>query len=253
MANLAIRRIRDLVLIELGLGNCLVIACDSSGAIGPKKGDVIQVPGYLVGRLITRVALMEVMAAGARPVSIVDTLSVEMHPTGAAILRGVFDEAMAAGLNPEQVVTGSTEENIPTHQTAMGLTVIGLAGPGELRLGNALAGDLLICVGLPKVGHEVTLDDPMTMDLKILKTLLAVPGVNELLPIGSKGIAYEAGQLAETAGLTINWHKTETLDLTKSAGPATCLIAAVQPFALKQVLSGITIPVHNLGVLMRPS
>jgi len=250
MARLAAKRVRDLTIIELVSGYCLVIACDSSGGIGPKEEDVVQVPGYVVGRLITRVALMEVMSAGAHPIFVADTLSVEMHPTGAEIMRGVYDEVLTAGVHPDQVVTGSTEENIPTRQTAMGVTVIGLADPGKLRLGNAQAGDLLLSIGMPKVGHEVVLDDPQTVNLETLKLLLAMPGANELLPVGSKGIAFEAQQLAETAGLILKWSEQSELDLHKSAGPATCLIAAVRPSAVQQVLSAINKPAHILGVLM---
>ncbi|KKM10257.1 hypothetical protein SY88_14405 [Clostridiales bacterium PH28_bin88] len=252
MVNPVSRRVRDLTLIEVDKSNCLVIACDSSGGIGPKQGDAVQVPGYVVGRMITRVALMEVMASGAAPISVVDTLSVEMHPTGEEILRGVKDEVVAAGLDPLLVVTGSTEENIPTHQTAMGVTVIGWAGPGDLRLGKARAGDRLLCIGLPKVGREVSLDDPENADIQALRTLLALPGVHELLPVGSKGIAYEAIQLAETAGLSLAWDSPVPVDLQKPAGPATCLLAAIDPGTEDQVLKMVDQPVIKLATLVSP-
>ncbi len=62
-------------------------------------------------------------------------------------------------------VTGSTEENIATSQTGIGIAAIGIAERSELRLGRASVGDALVCIGVAKVGNEVTLDDPEIVDL----------------------------------------------------------------------------------------
>ncbi|UTW69818.1 hypothetical protein KHA80_02285 [Anaerobacillus sp. HL2] len=76
-----ISRYRDLTIIADG-DKKLVIACDSSGAIGPKELDVVKVDANIVGRFISRVVLMEIISVGAKPITLIDTLSVEMNPTG---------------------------------------------------------------------------------------------------------------------------------------------------------------------------
>ncbi|HEX3015590.1 MAG TPA: AIR synthase related protein [Desulfobacteria bacterium] len=127
-------RYRDLTIIDVAEGKNIVIACDSSGAIGPKQNDIIKVPGYILGRFSARVALMEVLAAGAWPVCVVNTLCVEPSPAGEEISQGVADEIRVLGIDPSQVLTGSTEKNIPTTQSGIGITVVGVAHSPELRI-----------------------------------------------------------------------------------------------------------------------
>ncbi len=58
------------------------------------------------------------------------------------------EAALAGGLDPEMAVTGgSTEENIATSQTGIGIAAIGIAERSELRLGRASVGDALVCIG----------------------------------------------------------------------------------------------------------
>lgn len=221
------RRIRDLTLVELAGKITLVIACDSSGGIGMKPQDRLPVPGEVVGRIIAAVPLMEVLASGATPVAVINTLSNEMQPTGRAIVRGVEQAVSEAGL-PASVINGSTEENTPTEQTGLGVTVIGTAGSGELRLGSSRPGDLVYCVGKPLMGEEVLPHQQDAARISTVRALLGLPGVHEILPVGSKGIEYELGEMAGLAGLSFDLLDTaQTLDLRKSAGPATCLLVSI--------------------------
>lgn len=220
---------RDLTLLELPGGQRLLVAVDAAGGIGPKAGDAVKVPAYVLGRFTARVALMELVAAGGRPVLLVNNCCVEPEPTGAELLRGVLDEAALAGLNPD-AVTGSFEKNVPTTQTALGVTAMALS---HSSLRRAQAGDLVVAVGLPKVGPEVRLDDPDIADLPLVTSLAAQSEVHDLLPVGSRGIAAEAAALAESAGLTCELLPAEPgWDLAKSAGPATCCLVALGPAAL---------------------
>ncbi|HHX74887.1 MAG TPA: hypothetical protein GX699_08290 [Firmicutes bacterium] len=213
---------RDLTLLELG-EDVIVIACDSVGAIGAKKNDFLKTSGRIVGRFTARVPLMEVMAAGAEPLVIVNTLSVEMEPSGKEIISGIKAELTAAGLT-DITITGSTEENMPTTQTGAGITVIGRTTTKALRLGRAQAGNLVYCLGRPRVGTEVL--NATLPDIPLLRKLLAQEWITEILPVGSKGLLYEAGQLAAGAGAGFTLNAAAGVDVHCSAGPATSLLIA---------------------------
>lgn len=281
-----IQTFRDLTLMPLTDGSLLVIACDSLGSIGPKPTDVVQVPGYVVGRLTARVALMEVLATGATPQILVNTLAVEMTPTGRDIVRGIREEIREGGLSLP-VLTGSSEENVTTVQTGVGITVIGaLPDSSHFRCRPAAPGNVIVCVGRPKVGKEVSLADPEISDIPLLRRLLQLEYITDILPVGSRGIAYEARLMAETAGLT--WEEgffnpndspnpdsspdphgppnpkassaPETsldpeinsgpgIDLFKSAGPATCVLAALPPDKIPHMRKYINKPITVIGRL----
>ncbi|HHV62616.1 MAG TPA: hypothetical protein GXX51_08270 [Firmicutes bacterium] len=276
---------RDVTIVKMRDGSALVIACDSLGGIGPKESDVVKVPGYVVGRFTARVPLMEVMAAGATPVLLVDTLSVKMHPVGLDILRGIRDEVAAAGLKELPEITGSTEENIPTVQTALGVTVIGFipADTGGLRIGSSKLHDVVVCIGVPKVGCEVRLNDPELADPGLVSQLLGLGYIHDILPVGSRGVGYEVNVMAETAGLRFHafeFHNLEhaptsglasstaspidvaargplqagirvgatgNIDMKKSAGPATCLLVSLPPQNLGDLRRAISKPITLLG------
>lgn len=234
-------RWRDLTLVDLPCGGRLVIACDAAGGIGPKERDVIRVAGYVIGRFTARVALMELLAAGAQPLHLVNNTCVEPDPTGREILQGICDEAALAGLSADQI-NGSFEKNIPTVQTGLGVTAIGYLAP-DRPLRTARPGDLVVAVGRPKVGGEVRLDDPELPDLPLVRRLAGDPLVHDLLPVGSRGIRAEAEDLAASAGLEVEWAPAEEgFPLGKSAGPVTCLLAAAAPSALQGLALTLTQP-----------
>ena len=218
---------RDLTLTPLPAGT-LVVACDSCGAVGAKPDDVLQIPAYYTGRFTARVALMEVLAFGARPVTVVDAISCEMEPTGQEILRGVRDELAAAGVDLD-LLTGSTEENFPTKMTGLGITVVGWIPTGP-DFCPSRAGDPVYCIGTPQVGGAVTLENNEAIasyaDLTALRKL---DGLRELVPTGSHGIRWEVENLAAYNGLRFLAEPELSLDLDQSTGPATCLVAVVDP------------------------
>ena len=111
-----------------------------------------------------------------------------------------------------------------------------------------MPGQLIACIGVPKVGAEVSLDDPETVDLLLLKTLLELDYVSDIIPVGSKGIGYEAGVLAATAGLKAAFDTR--LDLEKSAGPATCLLTSLWPDKLEDLARAVDRPVAAVGRLI---
>lgn len=228
------QRVRDLLIIRAaggaggfsgpgdiggvaGAGSTLVvIGCDSCGGIGPKDLDVVRVPAYIVGRFTSRVAVMEVLASGAKPVALVSTLCCEPDPTGVEVDRGIADELAEAGLDGDVTVTGSTEKNVAVAQTGLGVTVIGFAARESLRFGRSIRGDEIVCVGVPKVGHEVRLDDPEIADIPALRRLLGLDSIHEVIPAGSRGVLHEAQELAVSGGLALELRERPGLEDRKS-------------------------------------
>ena len=230
-------RQRDLLLLPLDPDQWLVIACDAAGGAGPKPADSVHCPAEAVGRLTARVALMELVAAGATPMALVCTACVEPSPTGVGLLAGVMAEAALVGLPPE-AVTGSSEKNLPTSQTALGVTAVGRVARDRLRPGRARPGDLVVAIGRPKVGADVRADDPEIADLPLVQGLAAQAGVYDILPVGSRGIAVELADLAASAGLQPLLQPAPGWDLAASAGPATCVLAAISAAAYPVLAAG---------------
>ena len=243
--------IRDLSIIPISNQESLVIACDSIGGIGPKELDSVQISAYVVGRFLARVPLLELISIGAKPISVVDTLAVEWLPTGEEICRGIKDELAAAGLGETIAVNGSTEENIITRQTGAGITVVGLIANDDLHGKAILPGDLVLAFGMPKVGAEVWLNDPEMVQLTTAKTLVSNPLVKAIVPVGSKGIRYELGEVLKgnlnQTGLKVELNQSLKLDLNKSAGPATVLLAVVDPSLDSLFIEAFVEPVCRLG------
>ncbi|HEB85000.1 MAG TPA: hypothetical protein ENI92_08385 [Bacteroidetes bacterium] len=245
------RTLRDLLLTELVPPMLLVVSSDSDGGIGPKQHDAFACPAYVLGRFGVRVPLMECIAAGAVPLLVVDVLSVEMIPTGEEIIRGVRDEVTQAGLDGSSVITGSTEDNVPTVQTGMGVVVIGLAEEGDLRPGSSRAGDQVVCIGLPKSAPEddVRVDDPGIADVDCVRRLAGIDHVHDILPVGSHGVEYEFREMARTAGLAGVLRGSPPFDLGKSGGPSTCVLASLPADRVDSLRSRLRQPVHIIGEL----
>lgn len=232
---------RDVDLINLNEDIYLAIACDSCGGIGEKERDVVKVPPYIVGRLTSRVALMEILSVGATPKAITAGICSEPEPTGEGIITGIREELQDLALNIS--LTISTEKNMPTCQTGLGLSLIGTVKEEELRINKTKAGDKLYCVGIPKVGNEIVLGDPQIADSLLINKLLSIPLVHDIIPVGSKGIKGEAGMLASFLGLKLEWENDLAIDIEKTAGPSTCVLVTV-PDKLK---TDCPQPIHLLA------
>lgn len=214
---------RDVEVVFINQDLCLVAACDSCGAIGLKDLDMVKVPWSITGRFTARVALLEVLSSGAVPQMMTVAISNEQHPAGDEILRGVKEELESAGLTLSMAI--STEKNVRTLQTGLGISVIGVAEKNQLRIGISQPGDDVFCLGFPKVGPEViNPKDSEIVQVKHLQVLLNFAGIHDILPIGSKGIRSEALQLAFAANCKLIIEPSCVIDLDKSAGPSTCLI-----------------------------
>lgn len=242
-------KFRDLTIVDITSDQRMVIACDSSGGIGDKEGDLVKVSPQVLGELTTQVAMMELLATGARPITIVNTLGVEMDATGKEIIKGIKKAIQPLNLE-DAILTGSTEENIPVCQTSMGITIIGLMNKSKWRIKKAEKNDIIVAVGLPKMGNEIIEDKGKNiMSMNIFLELLKKPYIKDILPVGSKGIGYEMNVMASTSELECNFYKDINIDIKKSAGPATCAIVSIDEKDYEDLKNTCQIPVNKLGYL----
>jgi Selenophosphate synthetase-related proteins len=236
---------RDIELLQINPNQYLTVACDSCGAIGSKELDLVKVSPYIVGRFTTRVALLEIVTTGGRPQLATIAISNEPAPTGTEILGGVRDELASFGLSALPLAV-STEKNILTRQTGLGVSVVGLCERADLRIARTTNGDLLYCLGLPKVGPEVeSPDDPEIVQSFHVQKLLQDKEIHDIIPVGSKGVGGEAELLASSIAGHLMLNPSVDIDLQKSAGPSTCLIfSTASPFPAMLFDS---IPCHPIG------
>lgn len=235
-------RIRDLSLIHTNPK--LLIACDSTGGIGEKEGDVLQVPPEVTGEFLARVPLMELISMGAKPTGFFATFSVEMDPTGKRLLKGIHKAFDSIGIEASSI-NGSTEENMQSYSTGAGITVIAEL-PSDYHIPSAHAGESVYLWGLPLVGDEVLKSNQVIASQHAWE-LRDQAGVGEMIMVGSKGIDYELRVLLERNHLQIKSYAHKAL-FDKSGGPATCLIVSGDA-SLEDVFNKYHYHYECLGVL----
>jgi selenophosphate synthetase-related protein len=251
---IAIRRVRDLSVFDVG-EHSIVVACDSSGGIGPKDADTYYAPASVVAHFAVRVALLELLAAGATPVLVVDALCVEAEPTGSEMIGAARGLLAEIGLD-ECALLGSTEDNVPTRATGIGVTAIGVATRDGLRPGSAQAGDVVVCLGLPLSAprHDVYPEHPQIVSVDEVRRVCRLVDVHDVLPVGSHGIRYELQQLAATARLDAEPNSEAPVDLDCSAGPGTCVLVSCSQSALPTLRElRADLPVAIVATLRAPA
>ena len=241
---------RDVEVVAINPEQLLVASCDSCGAIGMKDLDELQISWSITGRLTTRVALLEVLATGAVPLMMTVAISNEPYPTGEGILEGVKEEFASAGLTIPMAI--STEKNMNTQQTGLGISMIGVVEKDRLRIGTSQSGDEVYCLGLPKVGPEISNpEDREIVQVNHIRVLLESQGIHDIIPVGSRGIRIEAQQLASNSNSGLIVDPNCRLDLDKSAGPSTCvLFTSSSPVLFDLTTSGLErLPITKIGKL----
>jgi hypothetical protein len=228
-----------------------VLACDSNAGIGQRPHDALNQPPTETGYSAAKVALMEVLASGATPFVLTNALGGPRDDYGRQLLAGIA--AALAEVDADVTLTGSDETNVPTEQTAIGVTVVGRAHRTELRLGRSKPGDVILVVGLPKDGLLVpyTEGDSDIANLRDLQAVARLSYIHELLPVGSRGIEYEARQLA--AGGAIRFHDELAIDLAASAGSSTCFLVAVPPKHAEELAAMVRPPVNEVADIIGPT
>lgn len=239
-------RYRDLDLIPIDQESALAIACDSCGGIGLKTCDTVQAPPQVVGRLTARVVLIEILSSGAIPIALTAAICSEPNPTGDALLDGIRQSMEEAGF-PNLPLTISTEKNVPTRQTALGMTAIGMLQNKTSEARRSKPGCHVYAAGIPKVGQELAEDESQIADFITLRQLLDSSDVIEIWPVGSRGILAEGNDLAAAAGgrLELNLDRNLPIDLHKSAGTCTTLIFTSNHNSLD--LTQFNVPCYVIG------
>ncbi|MGG0717848.1 AIR synthase related protein [Robertmurraya massiliosenegalensis] len=201
---------RDALIIPINDKDSLVITTDNSGGIGLKEQDHVKVSYDTVGYFSFRVAVMDCLAAGARPIAV--TIQnfcgeQEWDELVSGVQKGI-NELESGDIR----ITGSTESNFPLLQSAVGLNVIGMRSSTNRMIESS--GVALI--GLPLVGNEVMESTDQVAPLSLFYQLSMREDVS-VWPVGSKGIAYELQRLDLIK-------ECRDLDFQKSGGPATSFL-----------------------------
>ncbi|MDH6363368.1 hypothetical protein M2139_000212 [Enterococcus sp. PF1-24] len=215
---------RDLTILPLSTEKNLVIACDSSAAIGEKTADQVKIAPEIMAAYCLRVPLMEIFCFGGAPLCVVDLIGNELNPTGTKMLKGIQEELIKANL-ADLPLNGSTEENMTTQTTSIGVTVIGEVA-ADFSYPQVNEGAVLFQLGTPYVGDQVVANINQIFSYDIVQKIRQETAVLDMLPVGSKGIAYEANQMAKTGDCQVEFFTEENLKV--SAGPATVVLIAIQ-------------------------
>lgn len=213
---------RDTEIIPIVGDEVLVAACDSCGGIGSKEGDVVKAPPFIAGKYTARVCLMEVLSVNALPIGMSVNICNEPHPTGDEILNGINDELSEVDLNIP--ITISTEKNMKTSMTALGVTVFGRVNKHELLLGKVSTGDLVYTLGLPLLGNEVLNNPDKITRANTIVELLNNRDIHEIIPVGSTGVIGELNKMLNELGLKLYLEQDIDYNLEKSGGPSTITI-----------------------------
>lgn len=247
-----VEKVRDLSIIHLIGDIKLVIACDSNASNGEKINDTHKNNYEETAVSALKVPLMEVLSTGAIPLVIANNLCVEMNPSGKRIIEAMKNELEDAGLWDSIQLTGSTEDNMVTTQTGIGVTVIGIVTMDNYKVGKTQAGDIVMSVGLPQSGIEVPYSerDYNVAKISTVKKLRELEYVHEILPIGSRGALYEANELARICGFKFKQYDECEIDLYTSAGSSTAVLVSIHPDNINKLIEDMDIPVYRIGEIV---
>lgn len=235
---------RDVDFIKLNDNQYMVVACDSCGAIGLKPNDIIKVPYNITGKYTSRVCLMEVLSVGAKLISLTVNVCNEPSPTGEEILKGIKDELSEAKLDIP--LTISTEKNMKTSMTALGVTAIGVVNKDAILVNKISCGDYIYTLGIPSIGNEVLENQELISDIKTINALLTQESIKEIIPVGSSGITGELDMLCESQNINIQLTDDLQIDIDKSAGPCTAIIV----ISKDELINTYDVPVNLIGKIV---
>lgn len=246
-----VQQYRDLTLIDLINDIRLVIACDSNASNGEKINDFKKNKYEESTVSVIKVPIMEVLASGAVPLVIIDNLCMEMEPTGKRIIAIIKAELARSLPDLSIAITGSTEDNFPTTQSGFGITVIGILNPERNRLGTSEKGDSVYCVGYPQSGiYKPYYENTYSVcGIDTVYALSKMSEIHEILPVGSKGVLYEANQLAFFSGNQFILERKPEIDENTSAGSSTAVLITAKNIDELELSQVIGKPITKIGSL----
>jgi hypothetical protein len=218
------RHLRDAVIIDLNKDSELIITTDGCTGVGTLKEDLINLDLRTVAWTACKVALMELLSLGARPIGyafnhIASPYDYDQTVLGITQCMQDFGQAKVPFIS-------SSEKNFPVSQTTITIALTGIREKKDRSVPNDA---VYLLIGEPLVGQEVLEHSDRQITAEEFMQLLSTEGVSEIIPIGSHGV------FSELAAMGIAVESCE-LDLNKSAGPATCVLAAVNRNSLDSVI-----------------
>lgn len=210
---------RDVLTLP-GFSGELVLACDSLGSIGPKEGDRVKVPLWVSARFTARVVLAELLSVGADPLAVVVTLSMEPYPFLEEVKEGIREELKVVGKR-EIPILCSSEKNVGTSQTGLGITMVGKMMTSLPLPAFPL---FLYALGIPSCGEEVLQREKYIADLNDLLWLRTITPF--VLPVGSQGIIWEALTFIREVGAKLCLESSLPYSIFQSCGPVTVFLFA---------------------------
>ncbi|WP_075980471.1 AIR synthase related protein [Bacillus massilinigeriensis] len=221
---------RNATILPFNDHESIVITCDNSGSIGMKSEDSVQVPYEVVGYFSFRVAIMECLASGATPFSVVIQNFCGDKPWS-ALIQGIRQGMEEVGVHLS--ITGSTESNFQLLQSAVSVLVLGKKKnrPDKAEVKTKELKSAVI--GYPLVGSEVIQNKHEVAPLSLFKE---IGEMEEVLawPVGSKGILHEWKEMQPDKCFK-KGDLTCTVDIYKSSGPSTCFLVRYPEYKEKEI------------------
>lgn len=209
---------RNAVIQPITSEQFLILTSDNSGGIGEKENDEVKVPYDILAYYSLRVAVMECLAAGGEPTSII------LHNFNGEVHWHTLVKGIHKGLEELEMqhvdVSGSSESNFSMIQSAIGIAVAGKAKDVKRSMPSIHSEIGWAVIGKPLVGKDVMDYSSFVIPLEMFKSLSTHEDVY-LWPVGSKGIQAELEQIFQR-----NIEVNSELDLHASAGPSTCTIVS---------------------------
>ncbi|MFT8320215.1 MAG: ATP-binding protein [Bacillus sp. (in: firmicutes)] len=231
---------RDVQIIPFNAQEKIIIAADNSGAIGMKEEDIVEASYETVAYFSFRVAVMECLAAGGIPFSVI-LQNFCGEKAWQQLLYGIEKGIAELELTKKLTITGSTESNFSLKQSAIGITVLGKSeSVGKMPFSTSK----IAVIGSPLVGSEVVENPDKIAPLSLFYKLARLNKYN-LQPVGSKGILYELSVLLRDP---INGRISCTLDIEKSAGPSTCFLIEYEQTEEEEIRRLTTTFFHDLHI-----
>ena len=108
-----------------------------------------------------------------------------------------------------------------------------------------------VLCGTPLYGDDFSKKLHLALQLPDFTAIRKVPGLLEMVPVGSKGIAYEVLKIAEDNGLGFEWENSLPFDVRQSGGPASCCVATLPEAGIAQLKKYTEKQVTELGSFVK--
>lgn len=215
------KQFRDLTLYSPKPNQTLLMAADISASIGEKPGDDLQVPIKVTAKYAARVCLMELMAQNAVPQSIFTLVGNEKNPTGKLVWEAIEEELTQLPYETSVTLNGSTEDNMQTTQTSIGVIALGVV-EGEFSEPSYEDAKLVIQVGTPYVGSDMLAHESELPTYDDLHNWVHTDSILDIIPVGSSGSQHDLAYLKTQGQLKLK--ETEASWLELSGGPSTSFV-----------------------------